>query len=113
MKPIKISLLLLIISISISCDKEEEPEPITIAQDLQNGFWVREPEPNEFKTVIKLDGTTLTIYGICTDGINAIGCVQGAPPCIFGSSSFVYTLEGNIMTGVDNNGNGPEHGEPP
>ena len=106
MKVIKLSLLLLILSLGISCDKDEEPT-ITLSQDLQNGFWEEEPEPNEPIRILKFDGTTIIVKGACTDGIIAIGCVQSAPPCIYGSTSIDYLLEGNIMTFLDSSQTDP------
>ena len=70
MKIINLSLLLIILSISISCEKDEEAT-ITLAQDLQNGFW----ESTYQTLTIKFDGTNATLYATC----EADGCPPNFP----------------------------------
>lgn len=85
MKIIKISFLLLILSTSISCEKDDEPT-ITLAQNLQNDFWLDDDEDQ----VLKFDGSNFTSYFICTDdNSEAWVCNPILPLCISLSAQLV------------------------
>lgn len=70
-----------------SCEKDAEPEPesITLAQDLQNGYW---------EVVFGLNGS---VWKLNTHTMDS-WWLEGNPVCIVNSSTQDYTLEGNLLT---------------
>lgn len=70
-----------------SCKKKVEPESesITLAQDLQNGYW--EVVFGQNGSVWKLNANTMDSWWL-----------EGNPLCIVDSSTQDYTLEGNLLT---------------